>query len=957
MENETRKTGKRARMRRHGIGAACFVALISLCVTLGVAAVSPSAPSPQADGRSGTQKVSQPAKTPDGAVVPEQDIPQVLAEHSGEDVLVMFAEGYSAEAISAAINESGCTLPREITAADMDLGFATLKVTDDYDVEHAMTQLSFLPELKGAQPNFIYHADESASPEGLPALSAESLAAPDANAIGSLLAETTSINDPSAHEQWALDSIHAYDAWDIARADGAVTVAVLDNGCLLTHEDLKDNIAGQYDAINSDDEIDAGSHGTHVAGIAAAVTNNGKGVAGVSYNAKVLPVQVLSAITSKGGTDAVLRAFDYIFKNRPDVKIINMSFGGTLSGTSRDGISMGEEDAALIAAVDKAYDKGILTVCSSGNDALKKGGAYLNYPSDWLDNALSVISLSKGSAAGGDPTRQSSSNYNMTGQTTKDLAAPGNSIYSTWSTNDTAYRIDGGTSMAAPCVSGVAALVYSANPNADAQEVADIIRRSARKIQVDKASYNENGFSLEYGFGEVDALQAAISAKNTYLSGDSKLLVGRTEALVPLNPDGTTPAGNWEWSSSDENVATVADGVVTGVSAGAITISAAKGTARLTKTITVMQAAFAGKSTLDFGEKASVGFTSNPKAMWELSVSDKDVITLDSSVSDGATGINAYAKGLGTATLTAKLVSDPDIYITREITVQSADLGKATMSDVPTQTYTGSALEPKPVITWDGKSLAEGVDYTLSYANNTAVGEATVTATGKGNFAGTLSQSFQIIAEPRFSGATSMPVYSTCTWALENCTLKVTSGSAVLSVQGNTVTAKKSGNATIGIFNAVGDLVDERAINVYQLSKRTRMVKSALDQQFALTVRGASKSPGAYIRLGKAASENVFRFAFVRHSDGTYTLKNKATNMFMAVKDDSTKGGASVVQVKGSASPSCRWYITVDADNRLSFTNKVSAKSLAVRGGKPAQGRTITQYLPKQKASQKWLFS
>ena len=101
----------------------------------------------------------------------------------------------------------------------------------------------------------------------------------------------------------------------------------------------------------------------------------------------------------------------------------------------------------------------------------------------------------------------------------------------------------------------------------------------------------------------------------------------------------------------------------------------------------------------------------------------------------------------------------------------------------------------------------------------------------------------------------------------------------------------------------------------------------------------------------------MFRFAFVRHSDGTYTLKNKATNMFMAVKDDSTKGGASVVQVKGSASPSCRWYITVDADNRLSFTNKVSAKSLAVRGGKPAQGRTITQYLPKQKASQKWLFS
>ena len=79
------------------------------------------------------------------------------AEHVSEDVIVSFADGYSAADLTAALRESGCTLPQDITAHDVETGYVVLKVSDDYDVEHAMTQLGLLPELDGAQPNFIYH--------------------------------------------------------------------------------------------------------------------------------------------------------------------------------------------------------------------------------------------------------------------------------------------------------------------------------------------------------------------------------------------------------------------------------------------------------------------------------------------------------------------------------------------------------------------------------------------------------------------------------------------------------------------------------------------------------------------------------------------------------------------------------------------------------------------------------
>ena len=740
------------------------------------------------------EKISKPARTPAGVEIPEEMVPTVNAEHEKEDVLVTFAEGYSPEELTAAIEASGCTVPQAITDEDVKAGFATLKVADGYDVEHAMTQLGMLPELGGAQPNFIYRLQDDVAGDDAADLRADLLNG-GASALGSgaasdsLLAQATSINDAYRDELWALDSVNAYQAWDTARADGEVTVAVFDNGCLVSHEDLDENIAGQYDAIHNDDEIEAGKHGTHVTGIVAAEANNEVGVAGVSFNAKVLPVQVLSAATSEGNTSTVITAFNYVFENHPDVKVINMSFGGTIDETDINEVSLDDIDRALVNAVNTAYEKGILTVCSAGNDANKKGRAYLNFPSDWLDNALGVIALANGTD-GDEPTRAGYSNYNMEGQSTKDISAPGSGIYSTGPNSDSHYISNSGTSMAAPCVAGVAALVYRARPDATAAEVSDIICQTANKVNASSASYDEEGFSLMYGYGEVDAEAAVLAAKSAHLRGDGSLLVGSTVQLEPVNLDDTHAQGDWAWSSSDESVATVVDGVVTGVSGGTVTVTAKSGNVELRKDVVVYEASFSGESTLAYGSVAAIEFTTVPvKGSWNLESSNKEVASVSPLETDGKSTVNVMGVGCGTATLTASSASNPAVKASFEVTVVPADMGSATIEPIDDREYTGSEVKPEPTITFNGSKLSLGTDYRLTYRNNIKANDdlassdaPTVVVEGVGNFAGTAEVPFRICRKSIGDAAVSLGEYSfTYNGAAHEPSVTVTCGGSTLT--------------------------------------------------------------------------------------------------------------------------------------------------------------------------------
>ena len=571
---------------------------------------------------------SKPALTPEGDEVPEEQIPEVFDEHEPEEVIVAFNAGYDANALTAAINASGCTVPQTINDEDMRFGFAKLTVNEDYDVEHAMVQLRLLPEISYAQPNFIYHQSDIEEDEELteeqdadaekesgeaqytvakegtaeaqytvaeaePAVAEDIAGETEAKKI---TPEAVSVNDPDSAKQWMLDSVNAYEAWDLVKTEGSVTVAVLDNGFSLDHEDLDDNYLrdGNNNIVmfnsfdNTKEYVVENSHGTHVAGIIAAEANNGTGIAGVSYNAKILPVQVFNPL-GKADTYDIIKGFDFVLKYNEEhpeanIHVINMSLGaGQNADKYRDNFDPDSTalDFLFFNYLNRGTENNILTVLASGNDADTRGGGYMNWPSDFADGTLNVISLEKGEYDE-EPVRSSFSNYNRKNENTKNISAPGSDILSTsysYKSYSNVYELMSGTSMAAPCVAGVAALVFAANPKLSSREVRTVILSTAKQIHSDTELYFDN-FSEQYGYGELDAYAAVKLAQNMYnlrLTGDSELVNDTSVTLYPVNENGEIVEGNYTWISSDESIATVSDGVVTGVSGGNATITAVLG--------------------------------------------------------------------------------------------------------------------------------------------------------------------------------------------------------------------------------------------------------------------------------------------------------------------------------------------------------------------------------------------
>ena len=257
-------------------------------------------------------------------------------------------------------------------------------------------------------------------------------------------------NDLEFTEQWALHNtgqdggtpdadIDAPEAWDIETGSPDVVIAIVDTGVDYNHEDLADNIwydnQGNpgYDFVNDDnDPSDDYGHGTHCAGIAAAVTNNGEGIAGVCWNCKIMPIKSLN---NKGGgyNDDLAEGILYAADN--DADIISMSWGGnSYSNLIRD-------------ALDHANSKGVVLVASAGN-----GFNHIkSYPAGY-DNVIAVA------ATDNNDNKADFSNYGYW----IDVAAPGVHIYSSLP-RPYIYGWMDGTSMACPHVAGLAALLLSKN--------------------------------------------------------------------------------------------------------------------------------------------------------------------------------------------------------------------------------------------------------------------------------------------------------------------------------------------------------------------------------------------------------------------------------------------------------------------------------------------------------------
>lgn len=424
----------------------------------------------------------------------------LLSEDGGESEL---AQGLA---------DAGLAVTNQIESADGST-LAVADVTDDMRASEAVAAAQEVPGVVSVQPNFVYRLvddlpagalDESAASiadeqvEGDEDISAQALGMPNDDYV-----YTRDPNEP--YNQYWLYTTRITRAWNLVHADNTVTVATLDTGVDFDHADLEDNLLMDYawDAYNSKPlsasvpNGDRIGHGTMVAGIISARANNGIGLAGASFNATILPVKVFNDTGAPEATTAsVLSGYKYVVdlatsKTVSNLRVINTSFG-SYNTYSSSGYCL--KDEALRKAIVSAKNAGIVTVCSGGNGKDGKPRTDNIYPADF-DECVAVTALNT------DNTNCYWSDYNKK----KNISAPGLLVTTTDATGG--YSKASGTSMAAPIVSGVFALLFAAEPVATVDDACNAVYATATPI----SDAENDRTDISGSHGAIDA-SAAVEA-------------------------------------------------------------------------------------------------------------------------------------------------------------------------------------------------------------------------------------------------------------------------------------------------------------------------------------------------------------------------------------------------------------------------------------------------------------
>lgn len=407
---------------------------------------------------------------------------------------------------------------------------------------------------------------------------------------GVMHADTTP-NDPKFSSQWGLNQssnidINGPEAWGVTTGNSSFKIAVIDTGVDYNHPDLKANIwtnpgeiAGNgidddgngyvddvhgYDFINNDsDPMDDVDHGTHCAGILGAVGNNGVGIAGVNWQAKIVALKFLGP--DGGVTSDAIRALDYAVKM--GIKVSSNSYGGT--GTS---------EQAFVDALSRAAAANHVFIAAAGNDGVDND-VEPHYPSSYsAPNLVSVAALDSTGAR---------APYSNWGATSVDIAAPGSSILST--TPNNTYQYMSGTSMATPMVAGVAALIYGRNPSWTYSQVIKTLLGTSKKM---------SSMTGKVVTGAMVNASAALQTGLVSVSFSPSSIRGNGTATGTITLASSAPSGGATvtLSSSDPTAAPAPASVVVPAGAASATFTiAAKNNGSTTKASTVT-ATYSGKT-------------------------------------------------------------------------------------------------------------------------------------------------------------------------------------------------------------------------------------------------------------------------------------------------------------------------------------------------------------------------
>jgi hypothetical protein len=361
-------------------------------------------------------------------------------------------------------------------------------------------------------------------------------------------------NDPQFQAQWSLQNtgqnggtagadIHATEAWSLSTGSANVVVGVIDTGLDYNHQDLSSNVwtaqsgfsvTTQFGAVvqcsagvhgfnmvaDTCDPMDDNGHGTHVSGTIGALGNNGIGVAGINWQVQLLPCKFLDA-TGSGLTEAAIACLD-LMKQWKDsgvnVVVTNNSWGGS------------DASQALHDAIAAMMEDGILFIAAAGND-FSNNDQFPTYPANfYLPNVISVAATDRNDNA---------VTFSNLGRRTVHIAAPGQDILST--TPNNTYSYDSGTSMAAPHVTGVVALLKAQNPTLDWRSLKNLVLTGGDALPSLQQTISQRRLNA---YGALTCANQKVASRLLPVADTISGSVGSPVTLAFLNISCAQPAGN-----------------------------------------------------------------------------------------------------------------------------------------------------------------------------------------------------------------------------------------------------------------------------------------------------------------------------------------------------------------------------------------------------------------------------
>jgi len=420
-------------------------------------------------------------------------------------------------------------------------------------------------------------------------------------------------NDPfytQANYNWHLKQIKAEEAWALTTGSADIVVAVIDDAIQTTHADLTNKIVAAFDVANNDENpnppnVNTFSHGTHCAGLIAAETNNGIGIASIGYKVSIMAIKAAEDSNPDGisnGYEGIVYAADH------GADVLSLSWGGPGSYQTLQNV------------VTYAYNKGCVIVAAAGNEATE--GNYKSYPACY-DHVISVGAVNENNSLAW---------FSQYGDDKVDVCAPGGvgqtntglistvPYYSQIHSGNYDYK--SGTSMATPITAGLCGLILSVNPNLTPDKLKDILYTTCTNI----SSYNStkgtgngliNAYEAVKKAGEsVETIFADFSASPYWIYAESSINFTYT---------GSETATTWAWEFEGGTPATSAEKnpkiqyLTPGKYKVKLTITnATKASSTETKTefITVLEKGF--------GMQQATGFTASSRGINRISIADEE---------------------------------------------------------------------------------------------------------------------------------------------------------------------------------------------------------------------------------------------------------------------------------------------------------------------------------------------